>query len=314
MTPRASKADFGTQCHFPASCMDEQCVNGLADINNLRTTVEVLKAELRTLRGTRCGKCGGGGWWIRVDGAAKVETKIKIINDRNSSGERIQLRGRTLINPFLHQKHHGDSHGRDIAELVQSMAGSKTDATPPPGSCYVIIAGTNDLAARHQNNIYRYLELCITAKLKTAKVIVSTLPHRHDLPTDHPINKETELVNAYIEELCARHSGAVVLDVNLIGRDAFTRHGMHLKTKSKRLLAKHRIHCMQDLGHIPGAAPSSPPIDNRRQSSASRQSSSAGVTEPRTLPYETFADAVKTTKNIVKKNKNVPPLKTTTVT
>ncbi|KAG8305231.1 hypothetical protein J6590_099165 [Homalodisca vitripennis] len=36
MTPRASVADFGTQCDLPAICMDEQCVNGRADINNLR--------------------------------------------------------------------------------------------------------------------------------------------------------------------------------------------------------------------------------------------------------------------------------------
>ncbi|KAG8325330.1 hypothetical protein J6590_070633 [Homalodisca vitripennis] len=129
-----------------------------------------------------------------------------------------------------------------------------SDATSPPGSCYVLIAGTNDLAAGQQYNIYRHLELCITVKLKTAKMIVLTLPHRHDLPTDHPINKETKLVNAYIEELCARHSGAVVLDFNLIRRGAFTRHGMHLKTKSKQLLARHLIQCMQELGHIPGAA------------------------------------------------------------
>ncbi|KAG8256035.1 hypothetical protein J6590_077926 [Homalodisca vitripennis] len=134
----------------------------------------------------------------------------------------------------------------------------------------------------------------------TAKVIVLTLPHRHDLPTDHPINKETKLVNAYIEELCARHSGAVVLDFNLIRRGAFTRHRMHLKTKRARshswcsaVFASYRhpktILCW-------------------------RKSSSAGVTEPRTLPYETFADAVKTIKNSVKKTKNFPPLMTTTVT
>ncbi|KAG8300734.1 hypothetical protein J6590_070274 [Homalodisca vitripennis] len=109
-------------------------------------------------------------------------------------------------------------------------------------SSIIAIAGTNDLEAGSQNNIFRHL------------VIVSTLPHRHDLP-----GKETELVNAYIEELCARHSGAVVLDFNLIRRGAFTRHDMHLRTKSKRLLARHLVECMQELGHIPDAAPSLPP-------------------------------------------------------
>ncbi|KAG8276345.1 hypothetical protein J6590_067660 [Homalodisca vitripennis] len=344
----------------PPNCMEEQCVNGRADINNLRTTVEVLEAELRTLRGTRCGKCGGedgGSEWTVQRGKgrplqinnrfAALKTDIQESGNKNKiyKGPKLERRPNTAPRkkaqqpvfktkaslPFHTVWINGDSHGRNIAELVQSMVtrdttvegacrpGAKlqtvnSDATPPPGSCYVLIAGTNDLAAGQQYNIYRHLELCITAKLKTAKVIVLTLPHRHDLPTDHPINKETKLVNAYIEELCARHSGAVVLDFNLIRRGAFTRHRMHLKTKSKQLLARHLIQCMQELGHIPGAAQSSPPTDTRRQSSAGRKSSSTGVTEPRTLPYETFADAVKTTKNSVKKTKNFPPLMTTTVT
>ncbi|KAG8315880.1 hypothetical protein J6590_063229 [Homalodisca vitripennis] len=280
MTPRASVADFGTQCDLPAICMEEQCVNSRTDINNLRTTVEVLEAELRTLRGTRCGKCGGedgGSEWTVQRGkgrplqinnrfaALKTDIQESGNKNKNSKGPKLERRPNTAPRkkaqqpvfktkaslPFHTVWINGDSHGRNIAELVQSMVtrdttvegacrpGAKlqtvnSDATPPPGSCYVLIAGTNDLAAAQQYNIYRHLELCITAKLKTAKVIVLTLPHRHDLPTDHPINKETKLVNAYIEELCARHSGAVVLDFNLIRRGAFTRHGMHLKTKRAR--------------------------------------------------------------------------------
>ncbi|KAG8305436.1 hypothetical protein J6590_069774 [Homalodisca vitripennis] len=331
MTPRASVTDFGTQYDFPAICMDEQCVNGRAVINNLRTTVEVLEAELRNLRET---------------GFAALKTDFEESGNKNKNYKRPKLERRTNTPntmttsnptpskqaqppvfkpkaslPFRTVWINGDSHGRDIAELVRSMwkepaklQAVNCDATPPPGSCYVLIAGTNDLAAGQQNNIYRHLEVCITAKLKTAKVIVLTLPHRHDLPTDHPINNETALVNSYIEELCARHSGAVVLDFNLIRRSAFTRYGMHLKNKSKRLLARHLVECMQELGHIPGAAPSSPPTDNRGQSSARRKSSSVGVTKPHTLSYETFADAVKTTKNCVNKTKNFPPLMTTMVT
>ncbi|KAG8256625.1 hypothetical protein J6590_064761 [Homalodisca vitripennis] len=109
MTPCASVADFGTQCDLPAICMDEQCVNGRAAINNLRTTVEVLEAEMRNLRETGCGKCGGengGSKWTVQRGkrrplkinnrfaALKTDSKEsgnnnKTINDRNSRGERI---------------------------------------------------------------------------------------------------------------------------------------------------------------------------------------------------------------------------------
>ncbi|KAG8246660.1 hypothetical protein J6590_079143 [Homalodisca vitripennis] len=231
-----------------------------------------------------CSSCGKPRTATLTDMASAVATPphhhhkpqraaTQLSKPRNGKGETNQLSSTPKASlPFHTVWINGDSHGRDIAELVQSVVtrdttvegacrpGAKlqtvnSDATPPTGSCYVFIAGTNYLAAGQQNNIYMHFELCITAKLKTAK--------------------ETELINAYIEELCARHSGAVVLDFNLIRRGVFTRHGMHLKTKSKRLL---------ELDHIPGAAPSSPPTDNRRQSSASRKSLSAGVTELRTLP------------------------------
>ncbi|KAG8335919.1 hypothetical protein J6590_057247 [Homalodisca vitripennis] len=38
-----------------------------------------------------------------------------------------------------------------------------------------------------------------TARLSSSAVIVSTVPHRHDLPEDHPVNQRIDLVNFYIE-------------------------------------------------------------------------------------------------------------------
>ncbi|KAG8243309.1 hypothetical protein J6590_047435 [Homalodisca vitripennis] len=68
------------------------------------------------------------------------------------------------------------------------------------------------------------------------RLIVATLPHRHDLPSTHDINQHTALVNAYIEELAARHHISV-LDMNRLQRKHFTRHGMHLHTRGKWQLA-----------------------------------------------------------------------------
>ncbi|KAG8335285.1 NEDD8 protease nep2 [Homalodisca vitripennis] len=121
----------------------------------------------------------------------------------------------------------GDS-SRDVFDLVHCMVTADTtvkgvcrpgvgllsvtsDSPLPPDSCYVIMAGTNDVAIG-QRNIYKHLERCFTSKLRTAKVVVSTLPHRHVLPAQHPINKETSLINAYIEEFYgAESSGGGVL-------------------------------------------------------------------------------------------------------
>ncbi|KAG8284986.1 hypothetical protein J6590_090852 [Homalodisca vitripennis] len=108
---------------------------------------------------------------------------------------------------------------------------------PQPGSCCILFAGTNDVAADESDNILEHLERKLTARLSSSAVIVSTVPHRHDLPEDHPVNQRIDLVNFYIEELSIRHEGVELLNFNLIGRRWFTRHGMHLRLPGKRLLA-----------------------------------------------------------------------------
>ncbi|KAG8327243.1 hypothetical protein J6590_024628 [Homalodisca vitripennis] len=281
MTNRASVADFGMQCDFPATCMDEQCVNDRAVINNLRTTVEVLEAELRNLRETGWGKP------LKINNRfAALKTDFEESGNKNKNYKRPKLGWRTNTpNTMITSKPtarkeaqppvfkpkasmpsrmvwiNSDSHGRDIAELFQSMV---TGDTTVEGACRPgAKLQTREPTILQLGSRNIFINICSSASLKTAKVIVSTLPHRHNPPTDHPINKETGLWGSGV------------------------RHGTHLKTKSKRFLARHLVECMHELGQIPGVALSSPPTDTRRQSSASRKSSSAGVTEPRALPYET---------------------------
>ncbi|KAG8312513.1 hypothetical protein J6590_023120 [Homalodisca vitripennis] len=154
-----------------------------------------------------------------------------------------------------------------------------------------------------QRNIYTHLERCITSKLRTAKVVVSTLPHRHDLPAQHPINRETSLINAYIEELCVRQSGVEVVDFNRIGRGAFTNHGMHLKPQCKRLLAELLMECMGGFCRavtsrpppLKSCRPSLPRTDHLSKKSVACKTPAA--VELPTLSFETFADVVKLNNN-----------------
>ncbi|KAG8261968.1 hypothetical protein J6590_062998 [Homalodisca vitripennis] len=97
--------------------------------------------------------------------------------------------------------------------------------------CSVLIAATNELAAGEQRNIYDSLEKRITSLASHNRLIVATWPHRHDLPPTHDIIQHTAIVNAYIEEVVARHHIAV-LDMNKLQRKYFTRHGMHLHTEA----------------------------------------------------------------------------------
>ncbi|KAG8240667.1 hypothetical protein J6590_104566, partial [Homalodisca vitripennis] len=119
----------------------------------------------------------------------------------------------------------------------------------------------------------------------------------HDLPASHRINRETALVNNYIEELCARYCGAKVLDFNRIGRAAFTSHGMHLKRTSKHLLAELLVKCLREMSHFAPRAPSlsaaavaEPPS---RPLEPPAQRPTASDPPVAILPFDSFADAVK---------------------
>ncbi|KAG8276265.1 hypothetical protein J6590_069017 [Homalodisca vitripennis] len=225
-----------------------------------------------------------------------------------------QTRKANVQLPFSSILIEGDSHSRDLAALVRRRVSHETnvegvcrpgeklleatsDDLPPPGGCSVIVAGPNDVASEEECNIYRHLERRITRKLGTSRVIVATLPHRHDLPASHRINRETALVNNYIEELCARYCGAEVLDFNRNGRAAFTSHGMHLKRTSKHLLAELLVKCLREMSHFAPRAPSlsatavaEPPS---RPLEPPAQRPTASDPPVAILPFDSFADAVK---------------------
>lgn len=104
--------------------------------------------------------------------------------------------------------------------------------------CSVLVAGTNDIAAGEPENIFRDLEQILTDKIDSdGVVLVATIPRRHDLPAEHRIHEQTDLANAFIEEICHRHKKAYVLDFNKIERGYFTRQGMHLSRRGKQKLA-----------------------------------------------------------------------------
>ncbi|KAG8248708.1 hypothetical protein J6590_035477 [Homalodisca vitripennis] len=131
-----------------------------------------------------------------------------------------------------------------------------TDSSlPPPESCYVLFAGTNDVAADESYTIFKHLERQLTARLSSSAFIVSTVPHRHDLSMDHAVNQRIALVNFYIEELSVRYKGIEVLNFNEIGRRWFTQHGMHLRLPGKRLLAELLLGFLDRFGQSPTIRP-----------------------------------------------------------
>ncbi|KAG8246795.1 hypothetical protein J6590_076578 [Homalodisca vitripennis] len=234
-------------------------------IDSLKTTVEVLEAEIECfqLQHTQCVcKNRNETWKLHPSKQCKPgnsqppnptpfspskPTKIPIkCKNNNRKQKPLPLPVSNPI-PFESVVIEGDSHVRHITGMTSQLLSLErvsvtevckpgarllqiTSSQPQPVTrgtrCSVLIAGTNNLAAREQRNIYDNLEKRITS-----------LPHRHDLHSTHDINQHTALVNAYIEELAARHHISV-LDMNRLQRKHFTRHGMHLHTRGKWQLAR----------------------------------------------------------------------------
>ncbi|KAG8335836.1 hypothetical protein J6590_058618 [Homalodisca vitripennis] len=224
--------------------------------------------------------------------------------------------------PFKSITVRGDSHARHIAGLVRKQLGPATavsdvcvpggrfldivkparTASEPRPCCEVLIAGTNDLAVGGQRNIYRHLEGYIAAGSSSTEIILTTLPHRHDLDPTHPVHYQTVLVNAYIEELAVRHN-IRVLNFDDISRRYFTRHGQHLSWRGKRLLAgmivaamspatqESKMKAQPRLWRNPRAAAAS--TSSMPTPAAAREESATTPQRPASIQDVSYADAVR---------------------
>ncbi|KAG8271145.1 hypothetical protein J6590_069031 [Homalodisca vitripennis] len=123
---------------------------------------------------------------------------------------------------------------------------------------------------------------------------------QHDLPPNSPIQETIRVANAYISELCVRSEG---VEISRNGRQFFTSHGQHLRESGKRLLT-----CLM-IAHLATMAPDprrhQPPLFTAP--TAHCYVENRGGTEPRfsrtpkqlrILPFETIADAIKSTRHL----------------
>lgn len=362
-TSRVITIDRATQSDQPNICSAESCKTTRDLVSSLRTTIEVLEAEVKVLRADAethsCSNKSIEGEWIshlhkknlktqnrfsiltvennkcnqnppcppigkptkqKILYKEKKATKASMDNIKkprrtsNAEASRTQPSRTTSFTSVVIE---GDSHARGLAALVQRRLetattvsgickpGAKlgavlTDAPPSPGSCCVLIAGTNDVAAGESRNIFRDLERRISSRLSAASVLLATLPLRHDLPVEHPINQEVRLVNTYLEELCFRYGKVHLLDFNKISRRWFTKHGMHLRPAGKILLARlvHEGLVKLDRPSSPESSTNAPQTAKAYDPRQCQLSSTAACNTPYTLPFETYAEAVKSQQTV----------------
>lgn len=81
------------------------------------------------------------------------------------------------------------SHSKSITGVRKPNAGL-LDIAPAPTSCsdhcYVMIAGTNDVAAERQDSILDHIEAVLQQCRENSTVLVCPLTPKHDLPPTTP--------------------------------------------------------------------------------------------------------------------------------
>lgn len=149
----------------------------------------------------------------------------------------------------------GDSHVRNLASLMmdQVREGPAISGVCKPGAglmsimptttpcrdhCYVIMAGTNDVDAGRGKEVLKHLEDTVEVCKKWSRVLVLSLPTRYDLSPTSPVHNTVRLFNNHMAELCRRHENVKMLDISSIARHHHTAHGLHLRARGKRLMAR----------------------------------------------------------------------------
>ncbi|KAG8241213.1 hypothetical protein J6590_091848 [Homalodisca vitripennis] len=252
-------------------CKSSQCTEVRDLVSSLKTTIEVLEAEIELLRsGNSSCTCK----------EAKEENSTQWTHEQNKNKHKRQKKQfkqkkrntETPVTPvvFSTVTVEGDSHVRSLAGLVQSFVTAKTS----------VLGGANDVGACESSTIFQHLQQQIIVRTSAAKAVVSTVPYRHDLSSDHPINKQTILVNHYIKELCSRCEGSELLNFITIGRRHFTHHGQHLTMGGKRLLARLVVDGLKTASLVSVGRTQPPPSLPLPSSAAPAGSPSIATAEP----------------------------------
>ncbi|KAG8297188.1 hypothetical protein J6590_040331 [Homalodisca vitripennis] len=249
---RPSATDCGVQCDLPTNCGDQRCAETRDLVASLRTTIEVLEAELKCFRGKE--ECGCTGeqppdWTVKHD--KRRSCVMKPVNQPSTVPKLLTCSLATsegLSSPCSERmKKKKNKNGR-------KRKTKPTDEDPRAELPYssVLIEGDS-----HTRDLAKHVRRRITWGMKVedfCKPGAGLL----DATSQVSINQEIVLVNHYIEELCARYRGAGVLDFNRIGRSVFTRHGMHLRPDNKHLLAELLVECLQGANRFIRVTPSPP--------------------------------------------------------
>jgi hypothetical protein len=178
---------------------------------------------------------------------------------------------------------YADSHGREISNILRNVVdladNYKVSCTLKPGAksnsvtaeCLeesvnltgkdfvVLITGSNDVACDETKNAVLNINTMLR-NLNHTNVIIVDLPHRYDLRAESCVNKEVEIANKQIHEICDRFKNVETISIGSMGRRFHTAHGQHLNRIGKKVLVDKItntvLKCSVDITNVPVELPS----------------------------------------------------------
>jgi len=152
----------------------------------------------------------------------------------------------------------GDSHARGLTSELKNYLGheysisstfmpgaglqnianlAKSEITTLTNSDTVIVCGgSNDVNRDRSQAGLNSLKKFVNLRINT-KVLILTLPPRHDLIQDSCVNREIHSFNRKLHKIMKNKERVKILD-HEITREGFTRHGQHLNSAGKSKMAQ----------------------------------------------------------------------------
>jgi hypothetical protein len=119
---------------------------------------------------------------------------------------------------------------------AKDVLGTKIDEGMSTNDAIVICAATNDISKNEAKeglrNIINFVKLN-----RHTNIIVMEILHRHDLADWSCVNKEIEQFNRQLNKRLRLDDQVSISRLNL-GRQHFTRHGMHINYKGKEVMCQ----------------------------------------------------------------------------
>lgn len=100
----------------------------------------------------------------------------------------------------------------------------------------VIWGGTNDISRNNSKAGLKKLNLFAEANSNT-NIVIMSVPQRYDLQESSVVKQEVLNFNRNLKKMMKRYDNVKIVDVE-VGREGFTKHGLHLNGRGKEEICK----------------------------------------------------------------------------